>query len=431
VQQESNEKPENKKTAAPNNIGTEIHLFVNQIDALAETLPLATLAIQGARTASSQQLGKFFQEEGRVVSSVGSQTTYNLDSGQLLKYQRFMRRVHKAELAHILVPRGLLVALVSQFDAYIGALIRQLFRVKPEIVDASGRTLTFAQLSEFGSIEAAREYVVEKEIETVLRESHSEQFDWLEGKFNLPLKKDLPAWPVFIEVTERRNLFVHTNGVVSRQYLEVCGRHSCRLPEGVCLGQSLSLTREYFAAAYECLLEIGVKLGQVLWRKILPKEIENADANLITVTYNLISEGRYQLARILLDFGTETLPRHSKELHRLTMVVNRAQTYKWTGDEVGCKKILDAEDWSATSLKFQLAHAVLRDEFEKACEIVKQMGKSYEEVDKHSFREWPLFKELRKSPGFATLFQEIFGEPLNKIVVQDTQVGSSTPKKVN
>jgi hypothetical protein len=69
----------------------------------------------------------------------------------------------------------------------------------------------------------------------------------------------------------------------------------------------LPITREYFASACDCLLEIGVKLGQVLWRKIIPSGIEKADGNLVTITYNLIGEGRYNLARILLDFGTETL----------------------------------------------------------------------------------------------------------------------------
>jgi hypothetical protein len=336
-------KQEKKESATPKDIGDEIDLFVNQIDALAETLPLATVAIQGVRTTSSQQLSKFLSEECTAVSREGKTTTYGFQGSQYLKFQRFQRRVQKAELAQILVPRGLLVALVSQFDAYVGGLIRQLFMAKPEILDSSGKQLTLAQLSEFGSIEAAKEYVIDKEIESVLRESHNDQFDWLESKFNIPLRKDLPAWPVFIELTERRNLFVHTNGVVSRQYLEVCRKHSCQLPTVVGLGHQLPLPREYFTAAYDCLLEIGVKLGQVLWRKVQPADTKFADGNLTRVTYTLITEGRYQLA----------------------------------------------------------------------------------------YREWPLFKEFRKSPEFAALFEEIFGEPLNKFVVQAAEASGSTPQRPN
>jgi hypothetical protein len=424
-------KREEQGPAVPRNIGDEIDLFVNQIDALAETLPLATMAIQGARSTSSQQLTKFLKEECKAIGSDGKRTNYAIDSSQHTRFQRFKRRFDKAELAQLLVPRGLLVALVSQFDAYLGGLIRQLFKAKPDIVDSSGRNLSFSQLTEFGSIEAAREYVIEKEIESVLRESHSDHFDWFEAKFKLPLRKDLPAWPVFIEVTERRNLFVHTNGVVSRQYLEVCRKHACHVPIGVCLGESLPVTREYFAAAYECLLEIGFKLGQVLWRKVQPDDIDKADKNLIVGTYNLITEGHFQLARVLLDFGTETLKVHASEDYRLRLVVNRAQTYKWTGDEEKCKQILDSEDWTAAALKFKLAVAVLSDNFKEANGIVKLIGKDDGEINKHAYREWPLFKELRKVPEFTALFDQIFGEPLNKFVVHDLEAGSSNPPAVN
>jgi hypothetical protein len=143
--------------------------------------------------------------------------------------------------------------------------------------------------------------------------------------------------------------------------------------------------------------------------------------NLITVTYHLISEGRYQLARIFLDFGTEILKTHFTEDKRLRLVVNRAQTYKWVGEEEKCKKILDAEDWTATSLNFKLANAVLRDDFEEAYKIIKQIGKNDADIDKDAYREWPLFKELRKSPEFAALFEQVFGEELNKFIVHDSK----------
>jgi len=306
-----------------------------------------------------------------------------------------------------------------------------LFKAKPEIVDSSERNFSFSQLTEFGSIDAAREYVIEKEIESVLRNSHGEQFDWFEGKFKLPLRKELPAWPLFIEVTERRNLYVHTNGVVSRQYLEVCRKHACQVPNGICLGHVLPVTREYFESAYECLLEIGVKLGQVLWRKVLPAELEKADKNLVVVSYNLITECHYRLARAILDFATETLKGHASEDYRLRFVVNRAQTYKWTGDEEKCRQILNSEDWTASALKFKLAVAVLSDNLKAANEIVKQIGKDDAEINRHNYREWPLFKELRKCPEFIALFEQIFGEPLNKYVVHDAEEGSSNPQRVN
>jgi len=422
-------KPEKDQPSVPKNIGDEVDLFVNQIDSLAETLPLATVAIKGACDASQHDFIEFLDEESdRTRDDINNTTTYTFEAGKYPALRRFFRRIQKTQLAKDLVPRSLLVSLVSQFDAYLGKLIRQLFTIKPEILDSSPNTLTFAQLTEFGSIEGAREYVIDKEVESLLRKSHSEQFDWLENKFGLPLRENLQAWPTFMEVTERRNLFVHTNGIISHQYLEVCRRHSCPVAADLCPGKSLSVTREYFATAYECIFEIGVKLAQVLWRKLQPDKIHTADANLNRVTYELLAEGRYHLARVLLDFATLTLKKHGSEENRLIMVVNRAQAYKWGGDHDAATKIVNAEDWSAKGLKFKLAQAVLLDNIEAAIELMRQIGAGGE-IDKHFYRDWPLFKEIRKSKEFAATFEELFGEPLNAITLDTKE--EAAPGTVN
>jgi hypothetical protein len=157
-------------------------------------------------------------------------------------------------------------------------------------------------------------------------------------------------------------------------------------------------------------------LAQVLWRKLEPEKMAGADASLNRVCYELLVEGRYRLARVLLDFGTETLKKHSSEESRLLLVVNRAQAYKWTGEDEKSKTILAAEDWSATSMKFKLALAVLRDDHEVVLQLMSQIG-SDGEMNKHFYREWPLFREIRKSKEFGAKFEEVFGEPFTAIIV--------------
>jgi hypothetical protein len=59
--------------------------------------------------------------------------------------------------AEVLVPRSFFVNLVSQYDAFLGSLIRALLLAKPEVLNASDRALTFSELLAFGSIDAARD----------------------------------------------------------------------------------------------------------------------------------------------------------------------------------------------------------------------------------------------------------------------------------
>ena len=83
------------------------------------------------------------------------------------------------------------------------------------------------------------------------------------------------------------------------------------------------------------------------------------------------------------------------------MVVNRAQAYKWMGDDAKCAEITNGEDWSASGDAFQLADAVLRDDVERAVQIMKRLGDTHELMIKQAYREWPLFRKMRVEELFS------------------------------
>ncbi len=56
-----------------------------------------------------------------------------------------------------------MISLISQYDAFLGRLIRTLFLIKPESLSMSEKNISFAQLQTFESIEDAKEYILEKE----------------------------------------------------------------------------------------------------------------------------------------------------------------------------------------------------------------------------------------------------------------------------
>lgn len=242
-----------------------------------------------------------------------------------------------------------------------------------------------------------------------MRDSHSDQFRWLENKIKIELTKDLDAWKNFIEVTERRNLFVHCNGIVSSQYINVCKAQRVKLDPDIKIGTDLGVTAEYFGQAYRCVFEIGVKLAHVLWRKLKPEQRKAADSNLTNITYDLIYNEEYDLANILLEFATKYLKPFSSEDARLTFVVNKAQSLRWGGNIEGCERIVKEIDWSACSDKFKLASSVLLGDFVSASRIMKKIGVN-EDIDKTDYRNWPLFRDFRKSEEFLKIYEEIFGE---------------------
>jgi hypothetical protein len=411
---------------AMQSIGDEINLFVRHIDSLRETLPMTMVLIQEVGKESSRELTAF-ESENCTVTIEGDMRRVAIPLEHSRRWKKLRSRHDQAELAHKLVPRSMMVSLVSQYDAFLGRLLRAIFLAKPELLNNSEKTLSFSQVASFPSIQSIRDHVVEKEIEAVLRTSHSDQIKWMENRFGLPLTKGLALWPQFIELTERRNLFVHTDGVVSSQYLSVCEQHGVPLDPKTKEGGRLNVSQKYFGQCYCCIFELGVKLGHVLWRKLLPTEREAADGNLISATYELIDRDDNDLALALLDFACGSFKTFASEWFQLALTINRAQAYKWSGKKAECVDVLNSVDWSAKGDEFKLGAAALREDWTKAVEIMRRIGINGP-VSKLNYRDWPLFRELRCQPEFLEAYEEIFTEPFPSTVSAPPEHDEESPE---
>ncbi len=393
-------------------IGSIVREFTEHIDSLASSALLSLTAMQGAHKAAKDRYQKFIDDNCKQETVKGRQMV-EVSNEQYPRYRSLEKKVAQTKIAQRVVPATFLVSLVGQYDAFLGRLVSALFRRKPELLKASEHPLSFSQLSEFGSIEAARDFILENEAEALLRKSYAEQFEWLESEFDIELHSSLPVWPAFIEVTERRNLFIHSGGIVSAHYIRVCEEEGVKFDPAPPIGQKLGVFQKYFLAARAAIYEIGVKLAQVLWRKLFPLELANADDSLIELTHELIVEGEYELAKALLDFAYSAPFRHADERRRLICLVNKAQAYKWSGDMEGTLEAVNKQDWSATTREYQLAEAVLLDRYELAGRIMQRIGPTGN-VSQAEYKTRPLYQDFRKTKEFLETYKEVFGEPFSK-----------------
>jgi len=398
-------------------IGDEVLAFTSHIDSLRQTLPMTMMLIQAYRSNVEKRLMDF--EQARCsVAVAGDKREVQIPIEHYSRWKKLKHRRDQPALAGKLVPRSIFVSLVSQFDAFLGKLLRIVFISKPELLNASKREIEFSDLVGFASIGAAREFVIGKEIETILRMSRADQFGWMESRFSVPLTKT-DAWPIFIELTQRRNLFVHSDGLISAQYLSECRKHGFPLDSNLKEGESAEISHRYFDDASACVFEIGVKLAQVLWRKLIPGQIENADGSLLELTYDLIVQKDLALAIPLLEFAV-SLPRFADGCERLAFIVNLAQAYKWHGKTEECENILRKEDWSVVEERFKLAEATLREDWARAGEIMQRIGTTGV-VSRIDYRDWPLFQQLRTKAEFLKAYGEVFGEPYQEIVASESE----------
>jgi hypothetical protein len=364
----------------------------------------------------------FMKRCGDLLEKDDHFETYRIGIDRFDEINKCLQTSHCIHAGIRSLPSMFFVGLVSAYDVFLSNLIRLIFTVRPELLSTSERSVSLKDLIEIGSVETARERILEKEVETVIRQSHPEQIEWLATKLNMTLAKELNIWPDFVELCERRNLLVHTGGKGSAQYLKVCEEHGHRA-EGTQIGQKLGITPKYFRASVETLLEFGMKLIQVVWRKLVPADINDADGELNEFAYRLITRRRYSAAATMLSFGLYEMKKHGNDAIRKMMVVNYANAVKLGGDKVQAERILGEEDWSASTDDYKICVAAVKGETATVIKMMKAVVES-EKMKIASFREWPVFETIRAEPEFVSAFEEQFGEKL--LIDQEARMADTT-----
>src|SRR5690625_4522987 len=390
----------------------DIDWFVKNIKSRKRLLPAFAHAAQSMTKEVSTNLDSFIDEHGsdKVYDEDGELTQFIVPEEYYRRYGILKRSFQHSAIFSELLPKMTLVSLVSLFDAFISRLVRTMFRVNPSILKGSEKQLTFAEISEFENIDEAKEYLIGLEIESLLRCGHDEQFAWLENKLQLPLRKDLPAWETFNELTQRRNLLVHADGLVTKNYLKDCAKKGIRYGEDVRIGGRLDVPPKYYDNACNCVAEIGIKLAQVMWRKMLPEEVDAADSSLIQVSFDFLNYADYELALVVTQFNDIPAIKNATLENTYYLKINQAIALKNLKKEKESLDLLATIDWSASSDIFKLAVAALREDWSEAADLMESLGPNHKKIGKGEYKQWPVFKWFRKSEEFKKSYEKVFGE---------------------
>ena len=408
-------------------ISSTIHDFVQNVDSLRFSYSMVMGPIRSAHETCLSSWRDFVD-----VNKLGHPREDNPDVIEPVspfppehwhEYRRLLFDLDRARRARIFAPRSLLSSLMSAFDLLMGSIVRFVLLRNPGLLNAN-EAMSFEKLSSFENIWDAQLFIVNRAADSLIRESRAKQFTWLEKSIPVTLKGDKELWSSFIEIEQRRHMFVHCDGRVTEDYIAECRKNGIVLSNDIELGQSLPMDEEYFHDACVCVCETGVKLAQVTWRKLLPNDI-NADKQFTDLCYYRIVQEDYDLAIRLLSFALDTpaFKFHSKE-HELRNLLNLAQAHKWSGDESACTRRLQSADWSATKPAFRLAKACLERRFEDALGLMEEIGAKSPDVEPSCYRDWPIFKELREHDDFPALFERLFETPL--IVAEPVDLNPSS-----
>lgn len=270
------------------------------------------------------------------------------------------------------------------------------------------KVIAARDVMKFSSIDELKEFVVYDEIDKVQRESFEDQIKWITSKAGLDdIAPNYPDWSRLLELFERRNLFVHANGIVNGHYLKAASKYNFPTDKPFENGDELHANPEYFNSAVHRVIHFGAMLTQIVWRKCYPDEGEYSDKSISDLGYELIARGQYKLGIKILE-AAKTIRGVSEVRNRMN-VVDLANAYKLSGDEEKSTEVLALMDWSAVGPEFKVSIAVVKGDVDEVVRLMRKIGVNDDRVGAQGYQEWPVFYGVRENEKFTSAFKEVFG----------------------
>jgi hypothetical protein len=379
----------NPQNIAGKDFSEEILRFASSIDGLLVTLPGVMNQIYAQHKQSVDEANSSQKNERRKIAN--------------------LKRCAGIAKGFHLIHRSFLTSQISQYDAYLGRLMRLVYNIHPERVMVTDKQMTGRELLKFRSIEDLRESFISREIDSLLFKSHEDQIRFLEKDFNFKAKEILPELPDFIECAQRRHLFVHCDGVVTERYVKNCKEAEVILGSEIEVGKGVEVSPEYLFKAFETVYLVGVKVGVQIWLNNFKADQVLASGLVNHLGLDLISNERHKMAINLFQFVLSGNQKKPDETMYRYNVLNLAQAYKWSGNQAKCLECIGSLDWSASADLLKLGVAVLRDDFQTAVKIIPKVSLD-ENFKKENFALWPIFREIRKAPEFRVTYKDVYSE---------------------
>ena len=411
------EKVEDKKVSPY--VGV-IRQYISRLNSQIQSVPTLFNILSAQTVVNAQKVKEFVSKNGCEEKDEKGRDIIKMPIEFSRAFERLISNLNNSFQALDNVGRNAVVAMVSMYDAYLSSLLKVIYSDMPQLLNQSQKDFKLNNILLYKDFDELKEVVTEDEIESLLRKSHVDQLKWLEGKLDMPLT-GFKALPLFVELMERRNLFVHANGVVSRHYFEACEKYNVEIDKELSLGKQLDATDDYVFKSYAILFQTGIMLGFVIWHKIRKQEGVELIDFLSEVCYDLIKEGHYDLALVMIDFALDnkSFRKHINQASHIIFLINKALSYHLKDMQKECLAIIEKLDLSAAEPVYKLAAEVLKENYDQAIDFMDQLGNV--PSMRRGYKEWPLFTKFRDKETFKNKYKELFNEDYICLEVKKTK----------
>lgn len=293
-----------------------------------------------------------------------------------------------------LLLKSMLLTLTSQTEWFFSQLLHIHFASGDSPFGAKDNVFSYEDLKRIGSIEDARQMLLEMKVEKILRTSVKDWIVTLKDTMRLSMGYLIPHTDAIVEIYQRRNLLVHNGGVVNNIYL---ANVPAARDLGIKVRDMLDVSDDYLDNAINTIELCFLLIAAELWKSLKPKDATRA-TSLMLIGFKHLQAERWPIAEGLYLFVS--LDKQQSELDRLLSQLNYWQCKKWRGEFETVRKDVESADFTGSDDLLKLGLVVLQGKPDEVKPLLRSLIRQ-KRFTKENFATWPIFRELRKDPGFA------------------------------
>lgn len=290
---------------------------------------------------------------------------------------------------------GTLMLLVVYFEEMLSKMLLTDLLKYPRI-KIEENSITFEELKDLGSIDEAKKYLIEKEVNIIMKESCDYWFnEHIKKLLKLKLNNYNKNKAKFNEIMARRNLLVHNEGIVNKYYLNRVGKDNIYSAK---LGEKLNVDNIYIKEALETFEEVGIG---VLVELYLKEPISDKDISFLfeMTTTGYLFKDKYEIALVIYELLLDS-KKIKGELKKYCEL-NYWQCHKWLGITNDKVKELEKEDYSIYDVSLKLGGFALQEKYDEFYETFNNQDC----ITLEELKEWPIFKLMRKDDRFNKMIE--------------------------
>lgn len=288
-----------------------------------------------------------------------------------------------------------LIAYLEQSFAEVSTII---LKKHPEILGIESKSLTYEEIKNLNSLEDAKDFLVSEEIEKLLFGSLSGFLGFFENKIFHKKLSDLTNFEdEIIEIKERRNLFVHNDGVVNLRYINSVSKKLIETYK-IEKDKQIDIENSYLELAINVIELIGL---EIFFYASLKFEEKDDREKTIWRVHGIIYESLVKNSNNFLGENLSTFilsPECDKfltEMQKDYILLNYWLCLKKIGKKDDFLQKSSSYDTSSKSNIIKLCYYSLIENYKEACKFIV-LSLNDEDFDLNDYQTFLILSELRK-----------------------------------